>query len=219
MDAKDGWRGILRSEKPQTKETGATRPHASIRITRVVLASAAAVAVALGAGVASASIRRSHGKIPGCYPTLTGRPRAVEGQPGSRCPNKKHLYIAGFSNVQVGASSTQVAVLKQVPAGTYLLSVTGQATIPQVPYFSYDFLPTLTCSLIPSTTSYAPDSLPIGNPPIGYYTASIAAEGDSVLTTAGRITFSCQAAGVPSDFPSNPTLEGVITAIPVEGTN
>jgi hypothetical protein len=215
MGERDRWTGIWRSGKPKTKGTGGTRRRDSTRMTRVALASAVAVAVALGAGVASASIDAPAGKIPGCHPTLTGRLRDVVGQPGARCRNEKRLYIASFSTAAVGTSPTQVAVLKHVPAGAYLVSVAGQATDHQS---DNNFIPQLTCSLTPSTTSYTPDSLPVGNPPIGEDTVSIVAGGDSVLTTAGTITFSCQAADLAPP-PSNPTLQGVITAIPVEGVS
>lgn len=215
MGAKDRWPGIWRSGTPKTKEAGAARRHGSLHMTRVALASAAAVAVALGAGAASASIRGPHSKIPGCYSTLTGRLKNVEGQPGAGCHNAKHLYIADFSNVAVSFPATVVAVLNHVPAGAYLVSVTGQGTVAPNSTDNSE-TPQLTCSLTPSTTSYVPDTLPIGNPPNGSYSASIVAEGDSVLTTAGKITFSCQAEQLG---PSIPTLQGVITAVPVGGVN
>lgn len=215
MGAKDRWPGIWRSGTPQTKGTGVARRHGSICMTRVALAIAAAVAVALGAGAASASIRGPHSKVVSCYSTLTGRLKNVEGRPEAGCHNAKQLYVADFSNVAVSFPATVVAVLNHIPAGAYLVSVTGQGTVAPNSIDNSE-TPQLTCSLTPSTTSYTPDSLPIGDPQVESYAASIVAEGDSVLTTAGKITFSCQAEQVG---PSIPTLQGVITAVPVGGVN
>jgi hypothetical protein len=246
MGEKDRYRLMRRSGKPEIAETGPVRRRVPIRMARVALAGGAAAAVALGVGPASASIPGPHGVISGCYSAQGGRLRVIDAQSGARCrrherqltwdqagpqgvpgpqgkpgpqgpPGNGHLYIAGFSNVVVGASPTDVAVLDHVPAGTYLVSVNGQGTVAQND--TDNSTPLLTCSPTPSTTSYVPDSLPVADPPAGDSTRSIGAQGDSVLTTAGTIIFSCQAAELSSDPSSYPTLQGVITAIPVGGVN
>ena len=214
-------------------QTGRTAQRRGVRsIVLIAVASGVLVATAVGMGVASASIPGPNGDITGCYSDHGGRLRVINAQSGTRCrrdekqltwdqtgppgrEGRNHLYIAGFNSVSVGASSTEVVSLENLPAGTYLVSVTGQAN----PGGDGSLLSVISCSLSPTTTSYATHSQPLADPVIdGNMTMPIGAQGEAVLTTSGTIGFSC---ALNPNGPDQPpaSLDGVMTAIPVNEVN
>jgi hypothetical protein len=223
---------IWQSERSETQANGTVQRRRARHILPIAVAGGVLAAAAVGMGVASASIPGPNGDITGCYSNHGGRLRVIDAQSGARCHrNEKqltwsqtgppgraggnHLYIAGFNNVSVGPSSTEVASLENVPAGTYLVSVTGQAN----PGGDGDTLSVISCSLSPTTTSYATDSQPLADPAIdGNMTMPIGARGEAVLAISGTISFSCALRPNPPG-PPPATLEGVITAVPVNGAN
>jgi hypothetical protein len=225
-------RMIWKSVRLEGQADGTARKRGVRRTLPIAVASGVLAAAAVGMGVASASIPGPNGDITGCYSDHGGRLRVIDAQSRARCrrdekqltwsqtgppgrTGRNHLYIVGFNKVSVGPSSTGVASLENVPAGTYLVSVTGQVN----PNSDDSLFPVITCSLSPTTTSYAPDSLPLADPTVdGNLTVPIGAQGEAVLAISGSISFSC---ALRPNGPGPPpvTLEGVMTAIPVNGVN
>jgi hypothetical protein len=224
MGEKDRWPGTGQSGKPKAEGAGTVQRPCSSRMTRATLASALVAVVALGAGAASAGTRGSHGQVPGCHPTSSGRLKTADRQSGASCSNEKHLYtarvgnethlyIARFNVLVLPWTNvvpwTKVVVLEHVPAGTYLVSVAGQADA----YDEPNYPEVLECRLDPSDASYVPYGLIVRSNGPG----SFGAAGDSVLTYGGTITFSCRQ--LTDEKGSRTRLLGVITAISVGGVN
>ena len=104
----------------------------------------------------------------------------------------------------VGTPST-VGTLNNLPAGNYVVSVVGEGSA------GTNAMATLTCSISPTTQSYAPRELVLDG-----LVKSITAAGGAVLTSPGQITFACSYSGPPGSFV---VLRGAMTAVRVGSLN
>jgi hypothetical protein len=145
-------------------------------------------------------------------PPGTQGPAGPQGAQGAQGPaGTSHGYIASISDrLTVPGTDTTVGSTVTLPAGTYLVTMSGDA-------LAYtNATATLVCSIQDTTGSYyaGPNGIELSG-----QLSTIGGAAEVVLASAGSISVSCNYNGTSLSGSPNVLIDGAIIAMPVSAVN